>query len=1104
MKWFRWWWLALLIPIMAGFARLHFDVEVLDLLPANVPAVQGLKIYQQHFTNARELIIGLHAPDRETGEAAAAAVARALTRETNLVADATWQPPWLEHPDQTAELIAFLWLNQPPAEFARLTAQLAETNLPSVLAATRDQLATSLSPADIAQSSYDPFGLTRLPANVTGAAPGFGQGQELFASPDGTFRIIFVKARGALAGYRECTDWFNAIKGITASSLPAAGKVTAGYTGRPAFEAEISGSMKHDIMLSVGGTSVIIAILFWLAHRRLKPMLWLLTLLALILAATLALGGLIFGAINVISMGFAAILLGLAVDYAVVHYQEALAQPELCIPDIRRAIAPSIFWAAVTTISAFLILNFGGLPGLAQLGSLVGIGVALSAAVMIFAFLPPLFPGRMGPPVRTARVSATVPSPAPLNPLPAKLVFLATGIIVLSGTAVLLSGLPRMDATADALQPRNSQAWAMLNAIKENLGQKRDPLWLVISGSNETEVAQKLNAALPVLNAAVSNQTLSGFTLPNLLWPQPSFQSANRTNALRLVGEMNTFRAAAVAQGFSEDALGLTKGILATWQTAASTTNVYWPDNPLCAWIFEKIAARETNEYFAVGFLYPATNATSFAALDCQLTHDGVRLSGWELLGGTVLAAVKQNLWKLLVPMAGLILLSLWLAFRRFAEIAASLSVLALSGLCLLAAMKLLGWQWNLLNLMALPLILGTGVDYSIFMQLALRRHGGDLALAHRSVGRALLLCGATAITGFGMLGLSSNAGMSSLGRVCAVGIAGNMLFSVLLLPVWWKYWIAPKIAVGPDARHQAPSQLYGVSLWRACLLLTRLIPRTGFNTVAKIGGTLYCQLATHRREVVIENLLPVFAGDRARAAAAARQLFTEFALKLADLWRYEGGVTATNWFKDWNGWEIFQTAQNRGRGVLLVTPHLGNWELGGAFMAQHGCQLLVLTQSEPDPRLTVLRQASRARWGVETLVVGEDAFAFLEIIKRLQAGATIALLMDRPPAPTAATCTLFGQPFAASIAAAELARASGCAIIPVFIVRANGGYRAQILPEIPYDRSAIGNRPARLQLTQEILRAFEPVIRQHATQWFHFVPVWVGNKIPNPKSKVQ
>jgi predicted RND superfamily exporter protein len=92
-----------------------------------------------------------------------------------------------------------------------------------------------------------------------------------------------------------------------------------------------------------------------------------------------------------------------------------------------------------------------------------------------------------------------------------------------------------------------------------------------------------------------------------------------------------------------------------------------------------------------------------------------------------------------------------------------------------------------LLNLMAVPLILGTGVDYSIFMQSALRRHHGDLRLAYVAVGRALLLCGGTAIAGFGSLAWSSNAGMASLGQVCAVGIAGNMLLAVFLLPAWWK-----------------------------------------------------------------------------------------------------------------------------------------------------------------------------------------------------------------------------------------------------------------------------------------------------------------------------
>jgi predicted RND superfamily exporter protein len=1092
-RWFHWWWLALLLPMAAGFARLHFDADVLSLLPERIPAVQGLKIYQQHFANSRELILTVRSTDAEAATAAAQSIAANLRRETNLVDEATWQPPWLEHPEQMAELVGYLWLNQPPEVFGQLADRLAETNLSAVLSATREHLATTLSPRDLAQLSYDPFGLTQLPPAITGAAPGFGQGQDMFSSADGAFRIIFVKARGELSGYRECTEWFNAVKRIAEGSLPPGGRAALGFTGRPAFVAEISGSMKHDITLSVGGTALIIAMLFWLAHRRWKPMLWLLTLLALILAGTLALGGLVLGAINVVSMGFAAILLGLAVDYAVVHYQEALAYPLLSVPEIRRAIAPSIFWAAMTTIAAFLVLNFGGLPGLAQLGSLVGIGVALSALVMIMAFLPPLFPDRMERRALPTGAEIEKPAAEPLNPLRAKLVFAVTAGLILLCISALSSGWPKMDASTRAMEPRHSEAYAALNAIKENLGQKQEPLWLVVSGRDENEIAGRLAAIKPALETAVSNHLLTGFTLPDALWPRPEMQSSNRATARRLAAESGAMRTAALAGGFTEDALGLNARILEMWRQAAGATNVFWPTNAASRWIFEKIATHDSQGLFAAGFLYPAADTVDAAALaraGGRLPGEGVWLSSWSLLGQAVLDEVKHNLWKVLAPMAGLVLLSLWLAFGRMTEIILSLGVLLLSGLCLLAAMKMCGWSWNVLNLMALPLILGTGVDYSLFMQLALRRHGGSLEAARRSVGRALWLCGGAAVAGFGSLGFSSNAGMASLGQICAAGLAGNMLISIFLLPVWWKM-----LAGGKDekaaAAPPAPSNFYRGAIWRMGLGLARHLPVCVIRALARWGAAIYWRVAARRREVVIQNLRPVLNDDPGAAASASHALFTEFALKITDLWRYEGGAALDSWVMRWQGWEIYQAAAARRKGVLLVTPHLGNWEIGGAYLPEKGFKLIVLTQPEPDPRLTELRQASRARWGVETIVVGGDAFAFIEIVKRLQDGATVALLMDRPARPTAVTVDLFGRPFSASIAAAELARASGCAILPVCIVRTAEGYEGEIQPEIPYDRALIGNRAARIQLTQKIMSVFEPLIRQYIAQWYHFVPIW-------------
>ncbi len=790
-----WIWFGFLALMAVGVARLRFDIEILNLLPPQLSVAQGLKLYQQNFSDARELILTVDGPSEEAVESGCRALAEVLRGQPELVAGVTWQPPWMENPAQAAELIGSLWLNQPPAVVAELTNRLAAARLPALLAEAREQLATSFSPDEIGVRGYDPFGLTRLPASVSGAAPSFGgRGGDLFVSADGRFRLLFVEASRDLTGYRACREWLVAVRQLIAAAVRD-GKIPASlrlrYTGRPAFVTEIAGGMENDMTGSVGGTLATIGVLFWLTHRRMRPLFWLLFVLLVILAGTTALGGLFLGTINVISMGFACILAGLAEDFGIVIYQESRSHPELNEQELRRLTGPGVFWSAVTTAGAFLILNLSALPGLAQLGSLVAIGIVLAAVVMLYVYLPMMLRWRREADMKgESRERFLLFTPQRL--WPASWIWAVTWTVVaLAVAAIAWKGL-RFDRSPNVLKPRNSEANAALEEIKARFGRTQDPLWVLVPGRHEAEVSRRLAEVDAALQRAVSNGLIAGFTLPTALWPQPEHQRANRAALATLVAERDEFARAATAAGFTTNALVMTGNILQTWANALAlgSSEVAWPTNAASHWILRKVVARSTNGFVALCPVQPAGDAAvtrRFAASwPKELLAEGVIVSGWELLGTTVFQMVVHELPLVLIPILGLVIVSLWLAFRSWTEVALSLVTLACGALLLTGAMALLGWEWDILNVMALPLLLGMGVDYSIHMQLGLRRHHGDLMSVRRSVGRALWLASATTVAGFGSLAFSSNVGMAGLGRVCALGIGLILLVAVWLLPVWW------------------------------------------------------------------------------------------------------------------------------------------------------------------------------------------------------------------------------------------------------------------------------------------------------------------------------
>ena len=81
-----------------------------------------------------------------------------------------------------------------------------------MLAETKEALTTSLSPMDLARRAFDPYDLLSVPALTNFSGLSAEQGQRMFASADGTFRVLFVQARPDLTSYKSCASWLKSVQ----------------------------------------------------------------------------------------------------------------------------------------------------------------------------------------------------------------------------------------------------------------------------------------------------------------------------------------------------------------------------------------------------------------------------------------------------------------------------------------------------------------------------------------------------------------------------------------------------------------------------------------------------------------------------------------------------------------------------------------------------------------------------------------------------------------------------------------------------------------------------------------------------------------------------
>ncbi len=243
-------------------------------------------------------------------------------------------------------------------------------------------------------------------------------------------------------------------------------------------------------------------------------------------------------------------------------------------------------------------------------------------------------------------------------------------------------------------------------------------------------------------------------------------------------------------------------------------------------------------------------------------------------------------------------------------------------------------------------------------------------------------------------------------------------------------------------------------------------------------------------RANVASNLHRIYQYRGARAGAdfiarRARKMYQYFGKYMVDFFRYstasreeiERRVTVV-------GLERFERALARGRGVLVVSAHLGNWELGGLMLALLGHPITTAYRPTGHRRLDRLFEAQRNARGLHAVPLGDAARELTDTLRR---GGVAALLGDRDFSPHVHPVPFFGQTASLPRGPAVLAARTRACVLPCFLIRGVDDHYLMEF-ESPIDPTEGGGVET---LQRRIVEALERTIGLHPYQWFIFDDFW-------------
>lgn len=662
-----------------------------------------------------------------------------------------------------------------------------------------------------------------------------------FWTKDKRYLLAFITPRKIDEGFADTLSSLRALRSTIAGLKPDFPDIEAGVTGMEALNEDEMGIAFKDMSIATLISFFSLALLlmiFWRGFRR--PLMEMIEL-SVALSCTFGLTTLLIGHLNILSVTFAPLLLGLGIDYGIhwfARFQEEEqsrgSAKEEAIQNTMLKIGPGVVLAGLTAALSFFPLVLTGFKGLVELGMITSMGMVM-ATLTTLCLLPSLAllfdrSGRRG--------FASMGESRNLLRFDRRKAFI---VLVAGGVAVLLSlrGAAGIAFDLNMLKLQSKKAESVLWERKLLEGSERSSMYGAVLADSLEEVRKKAKAlqGLPTVSEVQSVVSL----LPQ-----------DQEEKIRMLREMAPLVAGFGPLSVPQQSVDLVEldgllgkirfkmleGSRSEWGQSKPLEDQMARVRELIDSLRQRFAAVEHSSAIGrlkdfekalitdlddkLGILRMNVNANPMGISDLPeplrrrfvdeqdryLIRVFPSVDVWnpDLLGRFVQdlrsvdpdargdpvtlhvftkefreAAIEAGVYAVLF-----ILAALFLTFRNLASVLLVVTPLVAGTIWTLGLMSLFGVDFNLANAIFFPLVVGAGIEYGVIIMQRRREErdsGEDEVILPRSTGKGVILAGLTTTVGFGSLTVSSHQGIYSLGLLATVGSLSMLAAAVVFLP---------------------------------------------------------------------------------------------------------------------------------------------------------------------------------------------------------------------------------------------------------------------------------------------------------------------------------